>query len=255
MIDSIVVETIAFSNGHIASAVHAPENANATAILSALDLGSPRALVVITGGAGEMSEDEINRVRPLLVSGLARLTGEEHIAILDGGTNAGVMALIGEGVAAHRLTASLIGVCPAATVSWPGNPNPNAETQLEPNHSHFVLTGGEEFGTESETIYAIAEALSKQMPSVALVVNGGPIVYDETLKNAEQGRVTIVFKGSGRAADVIAAAWEGAQTDDPRVAEIVERGQIVLLDVAEGPEKLVSLIRQILCGGKLNEHR
>jgi len=255
MTDKIVVETIAFPNGRIARAVHAPEHVDVTAILSALDLGSPRALVVITSGAGGMNEDEINRVRPLFVDGLARLAAEEHIAILDGGTDAGVMALTGEGAARHRLTAPLIGVCPATRVAWPGNPNPNAEAQLEPNHSHFVLTDGQEFGTESETIYAIAEALSQQMPSVALVVNGGPIVYDETLKNARQGRVVIVFKGSGRAADVIAAAWEGAQADDPRVAEIMERGKIVLFDVAKGPEKLVSLIRQILCGGKLNEHR
>jgi hypothetical protein len=107
--DSIVVETIAFSNGHIARAVHAPENVDVSTILSALDLGSPRALAVITGGASGMSEDEINRVRPLLAGGLARLAAEEHIAILDGGTNAGVMALIGEGATAHRPTAPIIG--------------------------------------------------------------------------------------------------------------------------------------------------
>ncbi len=193
-----------------------------------------------------MSEDEINHIRPLFVDGLARLAAREHIAILDGGTNSGVMALTGEGVARYGLTVPLIGVCPVAKVSWPGNPNPYAEAELEPNHSHFVLTGGQEFGAESQTIYAMAEALSKQMPSVALVVNGGQITYDEALRNVEQGRELIVFKGSGRAADAIATAWEKSQTDNPCVAEIVRRGQIVLFDVAEGPEELATLIRQRL---------
>lgn len=246
MTDRTMIEILSFPNGRNARAVHVSDDADAAAILSALALGSPRALVVITGGAGGMSEEEINSVRPLFVDGLARLAAQQHITILDGGTNAGVMALTGEGAARHGLIAPLIGVCPAAKVSWPGNPNPAAEAELEPNHSHFVLTEGKEFGTESETIYAMAEALSKQMPSAALVVNGGPITYDEALKNVEQGRELIVFKGSGRAADVIAVALEKSQTDDPRVAEIVRRGKIVLFDIAEGPEKLAVLIRQRL---------
>ena len=246
MTNHIETETLCFPNGRNACAVRVFDDTQAAAILSALALGTPRALVVIAGGAGGMSDEEINRVRPLFVDGLARLAAQECVAILDGGTNSGVMSLIGEGVARHGLTAPLIGVCPAAVVSWPGNHNPNAEAELEPHHSHFVLTAGDEFGTESETIYTLAEALSQEMPSVALIVNGGQITYDEALKNVAQGRELIVFKGSGRAADVIAAAWEKSQTEDPRIAEIVRWGKITLFDVVEGPEKLATLIRQSL---------
>jgi len=246
MAGGTVDEIIRFVNGRTAHVVRASHDTDVHEILSALSLGSPKALVVISGGAGGMSEDEINCVRPLFVDGLARLAAQERIAILDGGTSAGVMVLTGEGAARYGLTAPLIGVCPAAKVSWPGHPNPEAEAELEPHHSHFVFLEGPEFGTESGTIYAMADALGAQMPSVALVVNGGPIVYDEVLRNAKQGRELIVLKGSGRAADVIAAAWETSQFDDPRIAETVRRGKIVLFDVAEGPERLSCLIRQRL---------
>jgi hypothetical protein len=242
--EQLLVDTLRFPGGRQARAVRIFDHAEAAAILSALSLGSPQALVVISGGAGGMSQDEIRRVRPLFVDGLVRLAAQEHIAIFDGGTQAGVMALTGEGAARYGLTAPLIGVCPAAKVTWPSNPNPKAEVELEPNHSHFVLTEGEEFGSESETIYLMVETLGRQIPSLALIVNGGPIVYKEALTNVAQGREMIVFKGSGRAADVIAKAWEKRRNNNPWVAEVVQRGKVVLFDVAEGPERLATLIRQ-----------
>jgi hypothetical protein len=244
--NSIVVQTLDFPDGRSARLVRVSDGCDAATILSALAFDLPRALVVITGGAGGMAEDEGNRIRPLFVDGLARLAVQERIAIIDGGTNAGVMVFTGEGAARYGLTAPLIGVCPTTNVSWPGNPNPRAEAELEPNHSHFVLTAGGEFGTESGTIYAIAETLGEQVPSVALVVNGGPIVYDEVLRNVTQGRELIVCKGSGRVADAIASVLEKSPTDDPRVAEIVQQGKIVLFDVAEGPDRLAKMIQQRL---------
>jgi len=253
MKNSIVIDRIRFTSGKQARAVQAPQHADPKAILDALGLGSPRALIVISGGAGRMSEDEIVRLRPLFVDGLARLAAQERIAVLDGGTNAGVMALTGEGAARHGLTAPLIGVCPVAKVFWPGHPNPLAEAELEPHHSHFVLTGGAEFGSESQTIYALAEALSQQVPSLALIVNGGPITYREALMNVEQGRPLVVFKGSGRAADGIAEAWEKRQSDDPRAAEIVRCGKIVVFDVVDGPERLVTLIQETFRRSRFNQ--
>ena len=193
-----------------------------------------------------MSDEEIRRVRPLLVDGVARLAAQRRIAILDGGTASGVMSLIGQGAARYDLSAPLIGVCPAAKVTWPGNPNPRAEAELEPHHSHFVLTPGEEFGAESAYLYTLAGTLGQQVPSLALIINGGSITYKETLLNVEQGREIVVFKGSGRAADAIATAWERGHSDDPLVAEIIQCGKISLFDVTEGPENLIALLQQKL---------
>ncbi len=251
MTKDIAVKTIQFPNGNAARAVHVRDEVDSDTLLSAIAVDLPRALIVITGGAGGMSEEEIERMRPLFVDGLAYLASQKHIAILDGGTDSGVMRLAGEGAARYYLTAPLIGVCPAAQVTWPGHSNPEAVTSLEPHHSHFVLTAGKEFGTESETIYAIADALDKQIPSVALLVNGGAITYDEARRNAEQDREIIVLKGSGRAADAIAAAIEsGRPAKDRRVAEIVRRATITLFNVEAGSEAFVELLQRKLLGGR-----
>lgn len=213
------------------------------------DLGSFRALLILCGGAGGMSNEDLHRVRPHLIEGLTPWVTRERIAILDGGTASGVMALVGEGAARYGISAPLIGVCPAAKVSWPGNPNPRAEAELEPHHSHFILTPGEEFGAESEFLYALAEVLGKQVPSLGLVINGGRITYQETLFNVRQGRPIVIFRGSGRAADVIAEAWEKGQRDDPLLKEIVLDGDISIFDVtAESPEALVALLQTKLGG-------
>jgi len=151
--------------------VQVGETVDVADIVAALELGDPRALVIIIGGAGRMAEVQIQRVRPLFVEGLALLAAQERIAILDGGANTGVMALTGEGAATHGLTAPLIGVCPKARVSWPGRWNPWTKAELEPNHSHFVLTSGMRFGDESAIFYALARTLGKRMPSLALMVN------------------------------------------------------------------------------------
>ncbi|MGC8947325.1 MAG: hypothetical protein ACP5N6_14345 [Anaerolineae bacterium] len=242
----IPVETIRFPNGRAARVVRASPQVSPDALLAALDLGFPRALVVLCGGAGGMSQREIEAVRPLIVDGLARLAAQEQIAILDGGTNSGVMALVGEGAAHHGLTAPLIGVCPAAKVSWPGNPNPLAEAELEPHHSHFVLTPGNEFGAESRYLYALAEALGARVPSLALLINGGRLALQEALLNVRQCRPLVVFKGSGRVADVVAGAREAGSSDDPVVAEIIRSANLVIFDICAGPEYLVHLIRDTL---------
>jgi hypothetical protein len=242
----MITETIRFPNGRTARLVRVSPETPPDAWLAALDLGSPRALVVVCGGAGGMNVREIEAVRPLIVDGLARLAAREQIAVLDGGTNSGVMALIGEGAAHHGLTAPLIGVCPAAKVSWPENPNPQAEAELEPRHSHFVLTPGEEFGAETEFLYALAGALGARLPSLALLINGGSIALRETLLNVRQRRPLVVFRGSGRAADVIAAAREKGESDDPLVVEIIRCGDVTIFDVREGPESLIQLIRSKL---------
>ncbi|MBL7063181.1 MAG: hypothetical protein ISS49_03090 [Anaerolineae bacterium] len=67
-----------------------------------------------------MSSAEVTRLRRLLAEGVACVAAEEGITIIDGGTQAGVMQMIGEGRAAARDCALLLGVCPAALVSWPG---------------------------------------------------------------------------------------------------------------------------------------
>jgi len=194
----------------------------------------------------------MDQLRNLLAKGVARLAAEEGIAIIDGGTQAGVMRLIGEEHAKARGSAPLIGVCPAALVSWPGGPSGSDLVPLEPNHTHFVLTDGEHWGAETKATFALAAALGRDgVPSVAILANGGPIAYDEVLQDIRQGREIIVIRGSGRLADAIAAAVarDGGPPDN-EIAAIVQEGHITLFDITGEPAALAALIRRKLFEGE-----
>lgn len=213
-----------------------------------------------------MSSAEVTRLRRLLAEGVACVAAEEDITIIDGGTQAGVMQMIGEGRAAARDCAPLLGVCPAALVSWPGRalsppvlstaegpkggPAGDGLVPLEPNHTHFVLTPGNAWGDETEEMFALAAVLNDGVPSVAILANGGSIAQDEVLHNVCQGREIIVIRGSGRLADVIAAVVAGdVEPPDDEIAAIVQEGRITLFDIGDEPEALAALIRQKLFEG------
>ena len=251
--------TIAFPNGNRARAVHVLAGADGAAIVAALKLPPPRAVLLVSGGASEMTSVKAARLRALLAEGVARVAAEESITVIDGGTRAGVMQMMGEGRTATGGNAPLIGVCPAALVSWPGcallSPSKrsltgDAHVPLEPNHTHFVLTDGDHWGAETGTMFALAAALSDGVPSVAILANGGLVARDEVLHNVRQGREIIVIAGSGRLADEIATAVGGdMEPPDDEIAAIVRDGNITLFDIADGPEALAALVRQKLFGG------
>ncbi len=241
------VSQIAFPNGNRARAVYAPAGADGMALATALGLPPPRAVLLFSGGASAMPSARMGRLRRLLAEGVARVAAEEGITVIDGGTQAGVMQMMGEGRAAARDCAPLIGVCPAALVSWPGGQTNDGLVPLEPNHTHFVLTPGDAWGDETDAMFALAAMLSDGVPSVAVLANGGSIAQDEVLNNVRQGREIIVIRGSGRLADVIAAAVAGdVEPSNEEIAAIVREGCITLFDIGDEPEALAALIRRKL---------
>lgn len=202
-----------------------------------------------------MSAISIARVRRL-IGEIARLVAGGNITVIDGGTQAGVMAMMGEAHAAVGARSPLIGVCPANLISWPEGPTDPALTPLEPNHTHFVLTPGQNWGDETETMFALAATLSNQSPSLAILINGGSVSLREMLYNVVQQREIIIVENSGRLADVIASALKGIITPpDEEVATIVREGRLTLFDVArQEPDEFAWLIHQKLFGGSRHEH-
>jgi hypothetical protein len=103
-------------------------------------------------------------------------------------------------------------------------------------------------------MFALAAALSDRAPSLAILANGGAIARAEALANVRQGREIIVIAGSGRLADVIAAAVVGkTEPPDEDIATIVQSGRVTLFDIADESEALAALIRRkLLWEGGLN---
>ncbi len=250
---SPAVQEIVFPNGNHASMVVVPADADAAFVLQALNLPKPQALIVMVGGAAgfdQLQEEAKARLLQLFSRGVARAAASVGAVVIDGGTQVGTMALMGQGVADRGRQSPLIGVAPLSKVTFPGGPADGSiegGARLDENHSHFVLVQAENWGDESPMIAALAQALGKQVPVVTLVVNGGSIGKTDVLLSVRAKLPIIVVQGSGRLADEIATLWKTKQSapekkipfiPDPVMAEIIADGNISLFSVEDTPEEL-----------------
>ena len=173
--------------------------------------------IVIVGGAGGMTDDDIAKVQVFFEKYLIPFAQEKNAAIIEGGTDSGVMAAIGR---ARELTGAdfpLIGILARDVDS--------IRTMLEPHHTHFIFCPGSNWGDESEWIAAGASALSGSQPTIAIVINGGQITWSDVRLNIDYGRSVLIAEGSGRTADVIALTSTG-HAFDPKAITLIRTGKV-----------------------------
>jgi hypothetical protein len=237
------IETTQFATGIQARMVRVPPQTPAEYIVEALEIPPPRALLILNGGTASLEPQLQELLRRSIGDGLVHAIREEQITVITGATDSGVFALFGQGLSRHGLTAPCIGVTVEGPVTWPDKPH--GDVPLEQHHSHFVLVTGDQWGSETQTMYALAAALSTTCPSVAVFAGGGEIVIHEMQANVHQGRTLILVAGSGRTTDAVLAVKAGQPTDDPRLSEIAHSGRIVVFDIRQEPAALHALIRHI----------
>ncbi|HAG82397.1 MAG TPA: hypothetical protein DCL61_14850 [Cyanobacteria bacterium UBA12227] len=208
--------------------------------------------LVLVGGASKIAESDLKKLQNLFVEIIAPIAENLGIAVVDGGTDAGIMRFIGQARTHINASFPLVGVAAIGTVIRPGIPCTNADAaMLEPNHTHFVLVPGSNWGDESPWLAQIGSHLSQELPSVTIVVNGGEITWQDVGESIKAGRPTIVLSGSGRTADQLAAAMRGEEADQ-RAIELVASGLLHSIDMRKEAEELASMIEQILSSSKLN---
>src|SRR2546428_396752 len=83
-------------------------------------------------------------LRQLFTAGVARAAAQLEAVIIDGGRHAGVMEIIGAAVVELGRHSPLVGVAPAALLDGASGHGPGAPP--DPNHSHLVLTLGDQWG-------------------------------------------------------------------------------------------------------------
>src|SRR6185436_18829034 len=139
---------ITFDNGNVARAVRAGPRLSVRALVDALELTSPTPIILVIGGADTLDATVERRLERLFERGVVRAAAETGSTVMDGGTASGVMAVLGQAVAASDASAPYLGVAPAGKVTFEGDEHRRSAgtTKLEPNHTNFILANSDEWG-------------------------------------------------------------------------------------------------------------
>jgi hypothetical protein len=250
-------------------------------LLAEIGLQGQAPVLVVAGAAATMDRSILPRLRPLLERGALRAANDAHAVVVDGGTASGVMAVLGEALAASDQEATLVGVAPAGKVTFAGDVRAqHGDTGLEPNHTHFVLANSNEWGGETTLLFDVVEAIRSarpapappprairtfadalvapklpaarrapgfpERPAVMLVVGGGPGTLAEVSTASHRGMPVVVLAGTGGFADELAVGADPAMRSSapPAVVALVDSTQVQVMPIETAPEDL----RQVLAG-------
>ncbi|XP_052830098.1 transient receptor potential cation channel subfamily M member 2 [Octopus bimaculoides] len=206
------------------------------------NLSLPNLLISVTGGAKNFQMKP--RLKEVFRRGLVKVARSTGAWVTSAGLHAGVMKHVGEAIRDYGFALSgkdkvvAIGIAPWGCVqkkellenpngSWPAeyhviNYHSKRMSPLDPNHSHFILVDNgtqHTFGTEIEfrthlekTIASknIRETEKIKIPAVVVMVEGGPGTLKTVFSSTSCHTPVIVVKGSGRAADIMAYAYQTA---------------------------------------------
>jgi len=250
MTSPIQVYQLATTTGHRDHGVKVSfvdESLNLAARLTELGLIEQRPTLVIVGGASGLDDDQQVHLECLFRQVLAPLAQEMQLNVVDGGTDAGIMRLMGQARTAINGTFPLVGVAPRSLVHLPDftAEHPDAST-LEPNHTHCILVPGKNWGDESPWIAEIATLLSGPHESMTVLINGGSVTWQDAYASVNAGREIVIMAGSGRTADIIVGALEGEKVKDPRINPLLSSGLLSSVDLENPPTALKDAIKTLL---------
>jgi hypothetical protein len=239
---------ITFENGATAKALSISKKSELLNALEELGLKTSRPTLVIVGGASGLAADDLEKLRSLFEEVLCPFADSLNFTVIDGGTDAGVMKLMGQARAATSCQFPLVGVVvqQKAILPYCSSHNDDAAA-LEPHHTHFILVPGSEWGDESDWIADTATVLSNQeKSSMTMLINGGAIALHQDVPNSlEHTRPVLIVAGSGRSADYLANAMTG-KTSEPEVQDLVDSGLLYTVDLKTGKEALQTALEQVL---------
>lgn len=179
---------------------------------------SPSPVLIVVGGAAEMSETDALLVEEALSAAIVPVVERVGATVVDGATRVGVMQLVGRARAGLSGGFPLVGVVVAGLV---------AETELDEHHTHFVLVPGDDWGDESELLSAVATAVADGARTVTVLANGGAVAWRDVASSVAVERPVIVLAGTGRTADELASA------ETPRARDLYESPLVTVVAVTD----------------------
>jgi len=200
--------------------------------LAGLAIPYPKTVIVLVGGAGGIGFLDKFPMRKA-VGIVAQLAEETQSVVVDGGTQAGIMTEIGKQRQRNKFSFPLIGVVFDSLLM-----QEQPASILDPNHTHFFLIPGDDWGDESGWISKIATAVTSEAnatltsgvvnlkKSITILVNGGNISRTDVEYSLLENRPTFVMRGTGRMAD-----------------EITLTGNVVAVDISQKPEVILETLK------------
>ena len=216
-----------FLNGHSAQALSLSDQQTPVQALETMGLSLPQPTLVVIGGASFMSPESLEQLQTVFDQVLAPLAQELSLTVLDGGTDAGVIRMMGRARSQVGGCFPLIGVVPQWKAKLPHNNglssiSDDSRHELEPHHTNFFLIPGQDWGSESPWLADLATHISAGQPALTILINGGKVALIDLKANLAAGRPTLVMAGSGRLADEVATAMQGAAEAKPPLLELVQ---------------------------------
>ncbi|MFZ4667573.1 MAG: hypothetical protein ACOYME_14200 [Prochlorotrichaceae cyanobacterium] len=238
---------IQFRNRHIAYAVKFNRGEQLKPCVDSFNLVSnpncQRPILVLVGGASGMTPNDLEQLSLFFSDVICPLVEHRQGIVIDGGTDAGVMRLMGEARDRTGSTFPLIGVAAQGTVCLPQQHPPILPDYavLEPNHTHFILVPGGLWGDESPWMAQTATLLTSRK-SLTILVNGGKIAWQDVANSVKADRPVLVLAGSGRTADELAKAIVGDR-GNPWANQLVDSGLLSAVELQSDLEELKAQIQ------------
>jgi hypothetical protein len=214
---------IPLKHGIDVQAINISDDKEIVQALKKLGLPHPKKVIVLIGGADGIGLLDQLAVKKA-VEVLARLAEEMNAVVVDGGTQAGIMAEIGSQRQNHKFSFPLIGVVFDSLLS-----KEEPKNILDPNHTHFIFIPGDEWGDESAWIAKIATRIAEGEKSITVLVNGGEISQQDVQHSLNEDRHVFIMRGTGRLAD-----------------EITLTRKVTAVDIAENSDQIQDYLREKL---------
>ncbi|XP_033624226.1 transient receptor potential cation channel subfamily M member-like 2 isoform X2 [Asterias rubens] len=216
------------------------------------NLGTPKLLISVTGGANNFHMS--NKLKSVFRKGLIKAALSTGAWIITGGSNSGIMKYVGDAIRDYALAsgnATRTNVVAIGIATWgvidqrdklinekgqfPATYRMDTKNRkgvlLDPNHTHFILaddgTNGQ-FGKEIKLRGKMEKEISEQkvagnpdvsVPIVCVVVEGGPNTIATVFEAIMNGTPAVIVAGSGRAADILAFAFQRAPVVERQVKD------------------------------------
>jgi SLOG in TRPM, prokaryote len=187
-----------------------PINQQTQLTLDTFGMERPLPTLILSGNASRLP-DELQQSLPPFFDLLAQALVERPMVVINGGSNRGVIRLLGEAFARNgRRPERYIGVALHPYFERKGT------EAFETQHTHLLLTPDPEWGSEVPYMGQARAVVTGQTlhsaqkkPAVLLLVDGGKVALEDMREHAQAGVPICVLLGSGILPECMAEAQSG----------------------------------------------